>query len=435
MVTKVKAQSFDKAQDKSFDTERNRSTQDESAKLKIKKSEPSHADKENVSFNTEIKKEDTQKKPATRQKISASKPIKTPQTMEDLLASSGFILRTFKRGDVVEGRVSRVTKREINVDIGGKTEAVVITRELENYKDALMALKVGDIMIARIIVTENDRGQPVVSLRQNIFEKCWQVLREHKESGLPLEVLLKEPVRGGILVDYGGVRGYIPQSQLDASLSKQIDRISGRKIEVKVIEVDKESNRLVFSQRAISEAAALEKQKEFMELIKEGEVVEAEVTGIVPFGAFAKIIVKKEKEEHEIEGLIHISEIAWEKVEDPAQYMKAGDRIKVKIVGIDKYTGKVTLSLKQLLPDPWEDVLDLFEKDSQVQGKVTRITPYGVFVHLSPGIEGLIHISKISPGSEPKVGDTIECIIEEIYPDKRKISLTMALKEKPIGYR
>ena len=136
-----------------------------------------------------------------------------------------------------------------------------------------------------------------------------------------------------------------------------------------------------------------------------------------------------------MEGLVHISEIAWEKVEDPNQYLKVGDKLKVKIIGVETATGKLTLSLKQLLPDPWEHVLDMFEKDSEVKGTVSRVSPYGIFVTLSPGIDGLIHMSKIVPGQEPVAGDKITCIIEDIKADDRKISLSMALKEKPIGYR
>ena len=137
----------------------------------------------------------------------------------------------------------------------------------------------------------------------------------------------------------------------------------------------------------------------------------------------------------QIEGLIHISEIAWEKVEDPNSYLKSGDKIKVKLIGVDAGSGKVTLSVKQLLPDPWEHVLDQFEKDTQVKGTVTRVSPIGIFVSLSPGVEGLIHVSKLTAGSEPKEGEEITCVIEDIQPEKRKISLSLALKEKPIGYR
>ncbi|KKU85959.1 MAG: 30S ribosomal protein S1 [Candidatus Gottesmanbacteria bacterium GW2011_GWA2_47_9] len=364
-----------------------------------------------------------------------TKSTKLPQTMEELLSMTGYNLKGVKKGDIVEGKIGRVSPREITIDIGGKTEGVVIDRELETYKDALLALKPGDAVVAQVIVAENDRGQAVLSLRRSIFEKRWSDLAEKQKSGQPIEVILKEPVRGGMLADYGGLRGYIPQSQLDSATMKQTDKASGRKVSVKVVEVDRESNRLVFSQRQVAEGEALAKQKEVLDALTIGESVAAIITGVVPFGAFAKLKVTKDETEHEIEGLIHISEIAWEKVDDPGQYLKVGDSLKVKVVGVDKETGKLTLSLKQLLPDPWEHVLDMFEKDTTVKGTVARVSPYGIFVTLSPGIEGLIHISKITPGAEPKVGEEISCLVEDIKGDARKISLSMALTEKPIGYR
>jgi len=368
-------------------------------------------------------------------KTTASKLFSAPQTMEELLASTGYALKGFKKGDVIEGAVSFVSPKEVRIDIGSKTEGVVIDRELENFKEALMALKIGDRVVCQVIVAENDRGQSVLSLRRSIFEKKWQELADHIKSGEPVDVVCREAVRGGILVDYGGIRGYIPQSQLDSASVKQIDKLSGRVIVVKVIEADRETNRLVFSQRAITEAGALAKQKELLEGLEIGTAVEAVITTLVPFGAFAKFTLTKDEAPQEVEGLIHISEIAWEKVDDAGQYLKVGDKLKVKVIGVDPNTGKLSLSLKQLLPDPWENVLDMFEKDSQVKGTVSRATPYGIFVNLSPGIEGLLHISKVAPGEEPKAGDAITCIIEDIQVDKRKISLSMTLTEKPIGYR
>jgi len=391
------------------------------------------------------KKKFDKQTPKVAEEIATTKQeeVKTPQppkkitatTMEELLSQTGYSLKGLRKGDVVEGTVTRVTPKEVTIEIGGKTEGVVIDRELESYRDTILALKPGDTVTALVIVAENDRGQSVLSLRKSIFEKQWNGLTDKQKSGEAIEVLLKELVRGGMLVDCGGLRGYIPQSQFDSATSKTLDKMVGRRMAVKVMEVDQASNRLIFSQRAMTEEANLSKQKELLELIKVGDTVEAKVTGVVPFGAFAKFSVEKDGEKHDIEGLIHISEIAWEKVEDPGQYIKANDTVKVKVIGIDEKSGKMTLSLKQLLPDPWEHVLDMFEKDTQVKGTVSRVSPYGVFVNLSPGIDGLIHISKISPGEEPKVGDAITVNIEDIQPDKRKISLSMTLTEKPIGYR
>jgi ribosomal protein S1 len=355
--------------------------------------------------------------------------------MEELLAQTGYVIKGFKKGEVLEGTITRVSPKEILINIGGKTDGVVIDRELESYRETLQALKPGDKVTAQVIVSENDRGQAVLSLRQSIFEKRWTELADRQKSGESVEVVLKDAVRGGMLVEYSGLRGYIPQSQFDSTLSKQLDKIVGRRIQAKVMEVDQATNRLIFSQRAIIEGEALVKQKELLSTITIGDIVESTITGIVPFGAFAKFTVEKAGVKSEIEGLVHISEIAWEKVEDTGEYLKTGDSVKIKIIGIDEKSGKVTLSLKQLLPDPWENVLDIFEKDTQVKGKVSRVSPYGIFVSLSPGIDGLIHISKMTPGEEPKVGEEITVTIEDIQPEKRKIGLSMSLTEKPIGYR
>lgn len=363
------------------------------------------------------------------------KSSKAASSMEELLKNSGYTLKGIKKGDTMTGVITRMSAREIALNVGGKTEGVVMDRELETYKDMLSHLKPGDTVVCQVIVAENDRGQSVLSIRKSLLEKRWQSLTDVQKAGEAVDVVLREQVRGGVLVDYGGIRGYIPMSQLDSTLAKQLDKVTGRRIKVKVIEVDAATNRLVFSQRAITEEAALSKQKELLDAVAVDSTVEATITGVAPFGAFAKFSVEKEGTKHDIEGLVHISEIAWEKVDDPNQYLKSGDTLKVKVIGVDAASGKVTLSLKQLLPDPWEHVLDMFEKDSQVKGKVTRTTPYGIFVELTPGIEGLIHISKVTPGSEPKSGDEITCIVEEVKPDQRKISLAMALTEKPIGYR
>lgn len=363
------------------------------------------------------------------------KTTKAASSMEELLKSTGYQLKGLKKGDTVTATITRISAREIALDTGSKTEGVVMDKEIENYRDMLSKLKVGDTVTAQVIVAENDRGQSVLSIRKSLLEKRWTTLADVQKSGDSVDVVLRDPVRGGVLVDYGGIRGYIPMSQLDGTVAKQLDKSAGRRLKVKVIEVDPATNRLVFSQRAITEEAVLAKQKELLDVIPVDTTVEATITGVAPFGAFAKFAVEKDGTKHEVEGLIHISEIAWEKVDDPNQYLKAGDTIKVKIAGVDEKSGKVTLSVKQLLPDPWEHVLDVFEKDSQVKGKVTRVSPYGIFVELTPGVEGLIHISKVTPGTEPKVGEEITCLVEDVKPDQRKISLSMALTEKPIGYR
>ncbi len=349
--------------------------------------------------------------------------------MEELLSSTGYKMKNWQRGTVIEAKVLDVSAKHILLDIGGKSEAIVHEKELPYIGDLLETLKVGDSVPVQVVNPENERGQTVVSLRKSAVVKRWDTLNEKLKKDQSVDVIIKEMSRGGFLVDFMGLRGFIPMSQVDSELSRQGDRVVGRKLQVKILEVDREANRLVFSQLAggLSDA-----QKRALSKVEVGKTYSGEVKGIAPFGAFVNVSIT---EGAVLPGLIHISEIAWEKVENPNDYLKIGQTVEVKIIGVDQKVGKLTLSLKQLVADPWEDVMKVFSIDQTVRGKVTRLTQYGAFVSLLPGIEGLVHISKIPPGTEPKVGEEVECIIEEITPDKRKVSLSLVTHAKPIGYR
>jgi len=349
--------------------------------------------------------------------------------MEELLAQTGYAIKSVKRGDIVEGTVISASSRSLLLDIGGKGEGVVHEKEMPYVSDIVANLKPGDTIAVQVVNAENDRGQVVVSLRKTAMNKRWDVLKENLDKKEDTDIIIRELGKGGFLVDFQGLRGFLPLSQADGELTKAGDKASGRRTKAKVIEVDRDANRLVFSQRA---GVTSEKQKELLKKVEVGNVYPAEVSGIVAFGAFVNVKVEKEDT---LPGLIHISEVAWEKVENVSDYFKQGQKLEVKVIGVDKKSGKLTLSLKQLLADPWEDVAKVLSVEEVVRGKVTRVSPYGVFVSLLPGIEGLIHISKLAPGEEPKVGEDIECNIEEINPDKRKVSLSIVSHAKPIGYR
>ena len=353
-----------------------------------------------------------------------------PTTMAELLATTGYQLKSFKRGEVVSGLVIAVTPKRLTLDIGGKSEAVVHEKEMPYIGDLIKELKPGDTISVHVVNPENDRGQTVVSLRRTAVNKRWDMLAEKIKSGDTVDVTIRELSRGGFLVDYFGLRGFIPLSQVDSEFARLGERATGRRIAVKVIEVDRNANRLVFSQSG--HAVSSEKQKEALKAVEIGKTYQAEVTGIAPFGAFVSVKVTPEVN---LPGLIHISEIAWEKVQHTSDYLTQGQKVEVKAVGADPATGKLTLSLKQLTQDPWADVVKVLSVDQTIKGKVTRISDYGVFVSLLPGIEGLIHISKLAPGEEPRVGEDIECTIEEINPDKRKVGLSLITHAKPIGYR
>lgn len=379
------------------------------------------------SSTSNLNTKSAKKKSAATLKISAG--LSEATTMEELLSQTGYQIKGVKRGDIVEGTILSVSPRQLLLDIGGKGEGVVHEKEMPYITDLVRQLKPGDKIIVQVVNSENDRGQVVVSLRKTALSKRWELLTQKMSAKADVEVIIRELSKGGFLVDYQGLRGFIPLSQSDGELVRLGDKATGRRVKVKIIEVDREANRLVFTQK---QGLSSEEQKELLKNVEIGKNYQAEITGIVPFGAFVNVKISKEIN---LPGLIHISEIAWEKVENPGDYFKVGQTLDVKVIGADPKSGKLTLSLKQLLSDPWDDVTKVFSIEQVVKGKVSRVSSYGVFISLLPGIDGLVHISKMAPGEEPKVGDEVECTIEEINPEKRKISLSLVTHAKPIGYR
>lgn len=358
----------------------------------------------------------------------------TPTTMDELLAATGYALKAPKRGDVVEGLVTDITKRMVLVDIGAKTEGMVVDKEFEATKDLIEGLTIGDEVSVYIISPENDRGQILLSLKRAAVDRKWEQFAEYMQTGKLVEVEGLEVNRGGLIVQTEGMRGFVPSSQFGKAYLGNMDGLVGKRFKVKVIEVDREKNRLIFSERLVSEAGAIEMKDRALEVIKQGDDYEGVVSGIMPFGAFMTVTVPLANGEiGQVEGLVHISEISWEKVNDPNDYFKQGDRVKVRVMGIDN--GKLNLSVKQLKDDPWTQIAKKYPEGTQVQGTVTRTAPFGVFVTLEPGVDGLIHISKIPAGSEPKVGDTVDIVVDTVEMDNRRMSLGMVLKEVPVSYR
>ncbi|MGB9706863.1 MAG: 30S ribosomal protein S1, partial [Microgenomates group bacterium] len=339
--------------------------------------------------------------------------------------------RSWKVGDVVEGVVTEKTGRAIYLDIGGKTEGMVIDREMKATADFIKDLKVGDKVLAVVTQPENDKGQTLLSLKKAAFQKVWQEFEEKLKTGEPLKVRGVGVNKGGLIVETKGTQGFIPASQFSSSYLGEIEQLVGRDLEVKVIEVDLTKNRLIFSEKAVSEAGLLKEQEEALKKIKIGDVLKGEVSGVMPFGLFVKIKIGKIL----LEGLVHISEISWEKVEDPSNFYKQGEKVKVKVLGIDKRTGKLNLSIKQLFPDPWEEIEKKYPVDAKVKGKIVKLAPFGAFVNLEPGIEGLIHISKIPAEKTLKVGEKVDCFVESLDKENRRMSLGLVLKEKPVGYK
>jgi len=361
-----------------------------------------------------------------------------PQTMDTLLKQTGYELRAFKVRDIVEGTITEKTKKALYLDIGGKTEGMVIGRELKAAKEFIARLEVGDKIQALVTQPENEKGQTLLSLKKAAADHLWAEFEEKLKTGESVKVRGKEVNPGGLVVEAKGLQGFIPASQFGSQYVGEIEQLINREIEVKPIEVDRGKNRLILSEREVSEAELLKAQEEALKKVKVGETFAGEVTGVMPFGLFVKVAVSKGKGKKtgtELEGLVHISEISWEKVEDPSKFYKKKDKVEVKVLAIDKKSGRLNLSIKQLKSDPWEKIEKKYRLESKVKGEVVRLAPFGAFVHLEPGIEGLIHISKIPVEKSLKAGDKVDCYVESIDKEGRRMSLGLVLKKKPVGYK
>lgn len=352
------------------------------------------------------------------------------QTMDELLAQTGYKLRGWKRGDEIEGVLVEKTKQVLYLDIGGKTEGMVIDREMKAAADFIKELKVGDKVTAIVTQPENESGQTLLSLKKAAQDAVWQEFTEKLKTGESIKVFGQEVNKGGLIVLAKSLAGFIPTSQFNSKWLGKINQLINQEIEVKTIEVDRQQNRLIFSEKEVSQAGLIKEQSLALKKIKVGDVLEGEVTGIMPFGLFVRV-----KTPVDLEGLVHISEISWEKVDDPSKFFNQGDKIKVKVLAADQKTGKLNLSIKQLQLDPWEEIEKKYPSDTRVKGEIVRLAPFGAFVNLKPGIEGLIHISKIPAEKVLKVGDKVDCFVESVDREARRMSLGLVLKEKPVGYK
>ena len=363
-----------------------------------------------------------------------------PKTMEELLQQTGALAKAPKKGETLVGTVTDKTRKSLMVDINGKTEGVVIDKEFEAAKEYIDQLEVGDKVEAYIISSENDRGQILLSLKKAAANTKWDEFAKAMADNTIVEVRGLEVNKGGLIVTIDGIRGFIPSSQFGKEYVGNISKLKGRKISAKVIEVDREKNRLIFSEKHVSEANEIAQRLQALTAVKVGETYEGVISGIMHFGLFVTVSVplvneKGEQSTGNVEGLVHISEISWEKVGDPHDYHKIGEKVKVKVLGIDENVGKLNLSLKQLAQDPWANIESRYPVGTTVSGKVSRIATFGVFVKIEPGVDGLIHTSKLSPDQVFEAGDNVTVVVESIDAAQRRMSLSVVLTEVPMGYK
>jgi len=350
--------------------------------------------------------------------------------MDELLAGESEGAKQLTQGDSIVGTVLSIRKHEVLVDLGAQGIGLVPRREVGFYKN----LKVGDEIAASIVDTELDNGYALLSLRKAAKDRGWDEVISKMESGEIIEVSPYDANRGGLLVEYDGVRGFLPVSQLSAEhyprvgssdkdeILQRLNALIGKNLSVRILDCDRKANKLIFSEKeAVKDGLA-----ERFEKLKVGDTVKGVVTGVVDYGVFVNV--------EGIEGLVHISEISWERVSNPADYVKVGGTIDAKIIAIDK--DRLSLSIKQLTEDPWMKEVDQFKPGDKVEGTITRITPFGAFVQISPAVEALVHVSELGSGddADPEKVFTLnerkEFVVLDVEKESRKISLSLAGKSK-----
>lgn len=356
--------------------------------------------------------------------------------MAELLAKyAGSKQQIFTKGQRVMGKVLSKSSKAVIFDIGGKSEGIVTEKGYTDAKEFIEGLNEGDSIMVTVLVPETREGTTILGLKDAMTDISWENLAKAKKDGTEVPVLGKGVGPSGFLVSADGVEGFIPTSQLGREVSTNPQILVGKYFKAKVIEVDKTSNKLVLSEKEVSEAGDIALTKKALENIKEGEVYQGVVTTVASFGAFVKIEVDTggKGKQASVEGLVHVSELSYSKVNLPSDVIKEGDKVKVRVLA--SRDGKLALSIKQAQKDPWAGVVENYKPESKVSGKIVRISDFGVFVELEPGVEGLIHITKIPPTQKMELGQEVKCTIEDVNLKDKRIALGLVLTSIPVGYK
>jgi len=351
-----------------------------------------------------------------------------PQTMAELLATHKTSFVNVSKGQVVSGVVTKLTSGEILVDIGAKTEALVMEKDKRILRSLLTSLKIGDKVTVTVLNPESDYGNPVVSLRRFNDDRVWIRLEELKQNKEQIDVTVGELTRGGFLVSTkDGMSGFLPNSQTTFLQNPQ--ELVGKEIKALVIELNRPLRKVIFSQKA---TVAAEDFDTATKSLKVGQEVEATISNVAPFGVFVSIELS---DKSSTEGFVHISEVSWEKLATVPESYKAGQKIKAKLIGFDRESKRVNLSIKALTADPFEEKLKSYVADQRVLGTVSKVLTSGVLVNLEKGIEGFIKKEKIPPTVSYNEGAPVTATVVEVDTRRHRVILVPVLTEKPIGYR
>jgi small subunit ribosomal protein S1 len=332
-------------------------------------------------------------------------------------------------GEVVRGKVVRVDKDEVLVDIGYKSEGVIPVSELSIRRSVNPAdeVNLGDEIDALVMTKEDAEGRLILSKKRARFEMAWKRIEGAAESGEPVEGIVIEVVKGGLILDLG-VRGFLPASLVDIRRVQDLDEFMAQTLRCKVIELNRSRNNVVLSRRAVLEEERREMRQAILDRLSPGDVVEGTISNIVDFGAFVDL--------EGIDGLIHISELSWSHVNHPSELLEIGQEVRVKVLDIDRERQRISLGLKQTQSDPWQQVIDTYQQGDVVEGRVTKVVTFGAFVEVIPGVEGLVHISELAthhvenPREVVQQGEMLRAKIIEMDAERRRLSLSLKRVEE-----
>ena len=339
----------------------------------------------------------------------------------------------FDEGDLVTGTVVKIERDEVLLDIGFKSEGVIPVRELSIRKDAnpedIVAM--GETIEALVLQKEDKDGRLILSKKRAEYERAWNRVEEDFNNGQNVEGEVIEVVKGGLILDIG-LRGFLPASLVDLRRVKDLNAYLGTRIEARVIEMDRNRNNVVLSRRVVLEEARKAERSEILSKLQAGMRLKGVVSSIVDFGAFVDL--------GGIDGLIHISELSWNHVNHPSEVVKVGQEVEVQVLDVDLNRERISLGLKQTTEDPWRTLVKKYPVGAIVEGRVTKLVPFGAFVDLGDGIEGLVHISEMArqhvdtPSQVTNVNDTVQVKVMEIDLDRRRISLSMKAAAETLGF-
>ena len=355
-----------------------------------------------------------------------------PEHPMDALEDADFALKQFRRGQMVRGIILSKTDSEIVVDIGGKSEGIVPSQDLARLdEEFLNQLRVGDEIVAYVLTPEGREGHAVLSLSKARGEFEWERMIRLQQENATIEAQVTEANRGGVIVQVGPLRGFVPASHIVPrpetrradSPEDRFAPLRGQMLRLKVLEVDRNRRRLILSEREAEKEEREKRRHALLEELRPGEVRQGRVSSITKFGAFVDL--------GGVDGLIHISELSWGRVEHPSDVVRVGDEVEVYVLDVDREKGRVSLSLRRLQPKPWDTVLERYAIGQVVEGTVTRVVPFGAFVRLDDGIEGLVHISELAdryvnhPHEVVKEGDRVQVRILNIEPERKRMGLSI----------